>query len=163
MSEDTERTVSPAAPPFAVGELQGRRTAHRAAVRPNRPCRAPSVRLTGDEQPSGRDHGGTPPNPRPAASLWHAVGHQAVVGLMAERAGFPHPESTGSSGPETPCRSSCPAAPRPMLRLLRAGTASQDQFGRGLDNEPERDAARDVERQMGPDVDTGQPDQGDDA
>jgi hypothetical protein len=31
MSEDTERTVSPAAPPFAVGELQGRRTAHRAA------------------------------------------------------------------------------------------------------------------------------------
>src|SRR6185312_16015269 len=38
-----------------------------------------------------------------------------------------------------------------------------DQFGRGLDGEPERHAARDVERQMGPDVDTGQPDQGDDA
>ena len=39
----------------------------------------------------------------------------------------------------------------------------QDQFGRGLDGEPERRATRDVERQMGPDVDTGQPDHGDDA
>jgi hypothetical protein len=36
---------------FAVGELQGRRTAHRAARSAIRPSRAPSVRLTGDEQP----------------------------------------------------------------------------------------------------------------
>jgi glycosyltransferase 2 family protein len=79
---------------------------------------------------------------RPAASLLHAVEHQALVGLMAERAGFSAPGGD---------------------RVVRAGTAGQDQFGRGLDNEPERDAARDVERQMGPDVDTGQPDQGDDA
>jgi len=40
---------------------------------------------------------------RPAASLFHAVEHQALVGLMAERAGVSPPVSTGSSGPETPC------------------------------------------------------------
>jgi hypothetical protein len=55
-------------------------------------------------------------------------------------------------------------SPRPRLRRrCRVPAVDQDQFGRGLDGEPERRATRDVERQMRPDVDTGQPDHGDDA
>ena len=56
--------------------------------------------------------------------------------------------------------------PATIAGLIGTGISfgpGQDQFGRGLDGEPERRATRDVERQMGPDVDTGQPDHGDDA
>lgn len=106
-----------------------------------------------------------------------------LVGLMAERAGFPHPSGIGiSSGAAVSAVLTyrlatywLPILPgwyswRLLQRMdyvqppsLRAGTVGQDQFGRGLDGEPERRATRDVEREMGSDVDTGQPDQRDDA